>query len=152
MSELKDRLRGDLTAAMKARDSPRLATLRMVLAAIHNAEVAGPSARELTDAEVLDVLDKEAKRRREAATAYADAGRGELEAKERSEAEIITGYLPTQLGDDELARAVRDGIAEAGATSLKDMGAVMKLVQPRVKGRADGSRVAAEVRGQLGGG
>lgn len=150
MSELKARLRRDLTAAMKARDAVRVSTLRMALTAVQTAEVAGDGARELTDAEVLDILDREAKRRREAATAYAEAGRAELEARERAEGEVLAEYLPAQLGDDELAAMVGDAVAEAGATSMRDMGAVMRLVQPRVKGRAEGSRVAAEVRRQLG--
>ncbi|WP_020577139.1 GatB/YqeY domain-containing protein [Actinopolymorpha alba] len=149
MSALKDRLRADLTAAMKARDSLRASTLRMTLTEVTNAEVAGTAARELSDAEVLEVLDKEAKKRREAAEAFDQAGRAELAAKERTEGEIIAEYLPVQLSEDELAEIVRTAIAEVGASGMKDMGAVMKIVQPQVKGRAEGGRIAAVVRGQL---
>jgi uncharacterized protein YqeY len=150
MSDLKDRLRADLTTAIKARDKVRSSTLRMSLTAVSVAEVAGKTARELSDAEVLDVLDKEAKKRREAADAYDQAGRTDLAEKERVEGEIIAEYLPAQLSDDELAALVRTAIAESGASGMKDMGAVMKIVQPQVKGRAEGGRVAALVRSQLG--
>lgn len=150
MSELKERLRTDLTTAMKARDSVTASTLRMALTAVTNAEVAGDSARELSDDEVLAVLDKEAKKRREAAESYEAAGRTELAEKERAEEKILAAYLPAQLSEQEIAEIVREAIAEAGAESLKDMGKVMKLVQPRTKGRADGAKVAAEVRSQLG--
>ena len=149
MSDLKDRLRADLTAAMKARDKVRSSTLRMSLTALTNAEVAGNSARELSDAEVLDVLDKEAKKRRESAEAYDQAGRGDLAAKERTEGEIIAEYLPAQLSDAELDELVRAAIAEVDASGMKDMGSVMRSVQPQVKGRAEGGRVAAVVRRQL---
>lgn len=149
MSALKDRLRADLTAAMKARDSLRASTLRMTLTAVTTTEVAGASARELSDAEVLEVLDKEAKKRREAAEAYEQAGRTEQAEKERAEAQIIAEYLPAQLSDDELAEIVRAAIEQVGASGMKDMGAVMKVVQPQVKGRAEGARVAAAVRAQL---
>jgi uncharacterized protein YqeY len=149
MSDLKDRLRADLTAAMKARDALRASTLRMTLTEVTNAEVAGATARELSDAEVLEVLDKEAKKRRESAEAYDQAGRTELASKERSEGEILAEYLPTQLSEDELAGIVRAAVTEAGASSMKDMGKVMKIVQPQVKGRAEGGRVAAAVRAQL---
>ncbi len=150
MSALKERLRADLTTAIKARDKLRSSTLRMSLTALTNAEVAGETARELSDDEVLDVLDKEAKKRREAADAYDQAGRTDLAAKERTEGEIIAEYLPAQLSDDELTELVRSAIAETGASSMKDMGSVMKIVQPQVKGRAEGGRVAAIVRAQLG--
>ncbi|MGW5362349.1 GatB/YqeY domain-containing protein [Actinopolymorpha pittospori] len=150
MSDLKDRLRADLTAAMKARDALRASTLRMTLTEVTNAEVAGDTARELSDAEVLEVLDKEAKKRREAAEAFDQAGRAELATKERSEGEILAEYLPTQLSEDELAGIVRAAVTEAGASGMKDMGKVMKIVQPQVKGRAEGGRVAAAVRAELG--
>ncbi|HEY8457671.1 MAG TPA: GatB/YqeY domain-containing protein [Actinopolymorphaceae bacterium] len=149
MSALKDRLRADLTSALKARDKVRSSTLRMTLTAVTNAEVAGESARELSDAEIIEVLEREAKRRREAAEAYEQAGREDLAAKERSESEIIAEYLPAQLSDDELSDLVRTTIAEVGASGPKDMGAVMKALQPQVKGRADGRRVAEMVRSQL---
>lgn len=149
MPELKDRLHADLNAAMKARDELTTATLRMALTAVTTEEVAGKSARELSDDEVLRVLGKEAKKRREAAEAFAAAGRDELAARERAEGEVLDGYLPAQLDDAELAELVRAAVAEAGATAPNQMGAVMKLVQPKVAGRADGKRVSDEVRRQL---
>ncbi|MGL5809841.1 MAG: GatB/YqeY domain-containing protein [Nocardioides sp.] len=152
MSALKDRLRADLTAAMKGRDQMASSTLRMVLTSITNAEVAGKEARELTDDDIVGVLSTEAKRRREAATAFADAGRAELAAKELAEAEVIVTYLPAQLTTDEIAGLVTAAIAQTGAADqgMRAMGAVMSLVSPQVKGRADGGTVAAEVRRQLG--
>jgi uncharacterized protein len=150
MSALKDRLRADLTTAIKARDKVRSSTLRMSLTALTEAEVAGETARQLSDDEVLDVLDKEAKKRREAAEAFEQAGRTDLAAKERTEGEILAEYLPAQLSDEELTELVRAAVAETGASSMKDMGSVMKVVQPQVKGRAEGGRVAAIVRAQLG--
>ena len=148
MSALKDRLHDDLTAAIKARDELRVATLRMALTAIQNEEVAGKQARQLSDDEVVTVLGREAKKRREAAEAFTGAGRTELADRERAEGEVLDAYLPAQLGDDELAEIVRSAIAGSGATQ---MGAVMKVVQPQVAGRAEGGRVAAEVRRQLAG-
>jgi hypothetical protein len=121
----------------------------MVLAAVRNAEVAGKQARELTDDEVLSVLTKEAKKRREAATAFADAGRAESAAKERAEEEIIARYLPKQLSDEELTAVVAEALAQGGFTGLGQMGPAMKAVQAAVAGRAEGARVAAEVRRQL---
>lgn len=152
MSSLKDRLRADLTTAMKARDDVRSSTLRMVLTAVTNAEVAGKVARELDDEEVLTVLVSEAKKRREAATAFDDGGRAEMAAKERAEAEVIADYLPTPLSAEELAALVADAVAETGAAGegMRAMGRVMGVVTPRTKGRADGGAVAAEVRRQLG--
>ena len=152
MSELKDRLRADLTTAIKARDEIRSSTLRMVLTAITNAEVAGKEARELTDEDVLTVLSSENKKRREAAEAFEDAGRAEQAAKERAESAILAGYLPEQLGDDEIAALVAEAIAATGAAEegMRAMGKVMGALQPKVKGRADGGVVAAEVRKQLG--
>lgn len=151
MAELKDRLQSDLTAAMKARDELRSATLRMLLTAVKNEEVAGKSARELSDAEVVTVLTREAKKRREAAEAFAEGGRAERADRERAEGEVIAGYLPAQLSDDELRELVSAAVAEAGATGPGAMGQVMKVLTPRTAGRADGSRVAAEVRRQLAG-
>jgi len=147
MGSLKQRLEDDLRVAMKARDELVTSTLRMALAAVRTAEVAGTAARELSDDEVLGVLTKEAKKRREAATAFADAGRVELATKERAEEEVLAGYLPAQLSDEALAEIVRDAIAASGATA---MGPAMKAVQAAVAGRAEGGRVAAEVRRQLG--
>lgn len=152
MGTLKDRLRSDLTTAMKARDDLRSSTLRMVLTAITNAEVAGKQARELSDDDVLGVLSSEAKKRREAAAAFDDGGRAEMAARERAEAEVLADYLPEQLSADEVAQVVAAAIDEAGASGegMRAMGRVMGIVQPRVRGRADGSAVAAEVRRQLG--
>lgn len=152
MSALKDRLRQDLTTAMKARDDLRASTLRMVLTAVTNAEVAGKQARELSDDDIIGVLTSEAKKRREASTAFDDAGRAESAAKERAEAEVIAAYLPEQLGADEITELVRAAIEETGAADegMRAMGKVMGVVQPRVRGRADGGAVAAEVRRQLG--
>ena len=147
---LKERLQADLTAAMKSRDELRAATLRMALTAVTNEEVAGKQARVLSDDEVLTVLTREAKKRREAAEAFDDAGRAELAGRERAEGEVLAGYLPAQLTDDELSDLVRAAIAETGADNPKAMGQVMKVVQPQVTGRAEGGRVAAEVRRQLG--
>ena len=151
MAALKDRLRGDLTEAMKARDEVRTRTLRMALTSITREEVAGQSARELTDDEVIGVLTREAKRRREAAEAFAAAGRDEQAAAERAEGVILDGYLPTQLSDEELAAMVADVIDETGASGMAAMGQVMRALTPRVAGRADGARVAAEVRRRLSG-
>jgi uncharacterized protein YqeY len=152
MSALKDRLRADLTTAIKARDEVRSSTLRMVLTSITNAEVAGKEARELTDDDILGVLSSEAKRRREAATAFADGGREEMAAKEAAEGEVIAQYLPTPLTDAEVAELVSAAIAQTGAAEegMRAMGKVMGIVTPQVKGRADGGAVAAEVRKQLG--
>jgi uncharacterized protein len=149
MPELKARLRADLNAAMKARDELTTATLRMALTAVSTEEVAGKQSRELADDEVLRVITREAKKRREAAEAFDAAGRGELAERERAEGSVLDAYLPTQLDDDELADLVRAAVAEAGADGPQQMGAVMKLVQPRVAGRADGKRVSDEVRRQL---
>ena len=152
MSALKDQLRADLTTSMKARDEVRSGTLRMVLTAITNAEVAGKEARELSDDDVLAVLTSEAKKRREAATAFADGGRAEMAAKEQAEAAVIADYLPEQLGPDDISHIVGEAVAQTGAAGegMKAMGRVMGVVQPQVKGRADGGAVAAEVRRQLG--
>lgn len=153
MSDLKDRLRADLTTAMKARDEVRSSTLRMVLAAITNAEVAGKQARELTDEDVITVLSSEAKKRREAATAFADGGRAESAAKERAEAEVLADYLPAQLSEDEIRDIVARAVEQTGAAAdgMRGMGKVMGVVSPQVKGKADGGAVAAEVRRQLAG-
>lgn len=151
MSELKDRLRTDLTTAIKARDEVTSSTLRMVLTAITNAEVAGKEARELSDDDVVGVLSSEGKKRREAAEAFADAGRTNSAVKERAEAEVIARYLPTPLDDAEIAALVSSAIEQVGAAGegMRAMGKVMGVVQPQVRGRADGGAVAAEVRRQL---
>jgi uncharacterized protein YqeY len=147
---LKERLRADLTTAMKARDELRTATLRMVLTAVTAEEVSGKEARELTDDDVLGVLRREAKKRREAAEAFGSAGRAEQAARELAEGEVLADYLPAQLDDADLAAIVADAVTTTGAAGMKDMGKVMGAVQGVVAGRADGGRVAAEVRRQLG--
>lgn len=152
MSALKDRLRTDLTASMKARDEVRSSTLRMLLTSITNAEVAGKQQVELTDEDIIGVLSTEAKKRREAATAFDDAGRTAMADKERAELEVLTDYLPAQLSEAEVAEIVTRAVEQTGAAGegMRAMGKVMGVVQPQVKGKADGSFVAAEVRRQLG--
>jgi uncharacterized protein len=149
VAALKERLRRDLSTSMKARDDVTTATLRMTLTAIKQEEVAGAAARELSDDEVVRVITREGRKRREAAEAYDSAGRADLAERERAEGEVLQHYLPAQLDDGELAEFVRTAVAEASATTPRDMGAVMRIVQPRVAGRADGKRVSDEVRRQL---
>ena len=150
-STLKERLRSDLTVAIKGRDKVRSGTIRMVLTAITEAEVAGSKAIELSDQQVLEVVIREAKKRREAEEAYASAGRTELAEKEHAESDVLADYLPQQLTASEISAIVADAIASTGAAELgmKGMGKVMSQVTPQTKGRADGSVVAAEVRRQL---
>ena len=150
MGTLKDRLNDDLRTAMKGRDELTTSTLRMALSAVRNAEVSGTEARDLSDDEVLGVLTKEAKKRREAASAFAGAGRADQAAKETAEGEILDRYLPKQLGDDEIAELVAGALAAGGITGKAQMGPAMKAAQAAVAGRAEGGRVAAEVRRQLG--
>jgi uncharacterized protein YqeY len=148
---LKDALRSDLTTAMRARDEPRTATLRMLLTAISGAETAGKAHVELSDEQVVGVLRAEAKKRTEAAEIYAGAGRAELEAKERAELAVIEGYLPPALSEEDLARAVAEAIAETGASGPKGLGQVIKAVQAKVGGAADGRQISAAARAALGG-
>ena len=152
-STLMERLRSDLTNAIKDRDKVRSGTIRMVLTAITEAEVAGSKAIELSDQQVLDVVIREAKTRREAEEAYANAGRTELADKEHAESEVLADYLPQQLTPSEISAIVTDAIASTGAAELgmKAMGKVMAEVTPQTKGKADGGLVAAEVRRQLSG-
>jgi hypothetical protein len=150
MTTLKDRLQADLRGAIKGRDELRAATLRLALTAVSTEEVAGKAARQLSDAEVERVLAREAKKRREAAEAFDQAGRSDRAERERAEGTVLAEYLPTPLSDDELQALVTAAVAEAGADSgPAAMGRVMKLAQQRVAGRAEGGRVAAEVRRQL---
>ena len=154
MAELKAQLRADMTAAMKARESVKLGTLRMALAAINNEEVAGKSARELSDDEVLKVLAREVRKRKEAAEAFSGAGRAEQAASELAEAEVLGEYLPSQLSDDELTAAVDAAVAEVAEQlgeqpGVRAMGQVMKAANAKVAGRADGGRVAALVKAKL---
>ncbi len=153
MSELKTRLQGDLTVAIKTRADVVAATLRMALTAITNEEVAGKTARELSDADVVAVLGREAKKRREAAQAYDEANRPELADRERAELAVLAGYLPEQLSADAVAAIVAAAVEQVTATGASGgaaMGQVMRLVQPQVTGRADGAAVAAAVRTALG--
>ena len=154
MTTLKEQLRHDLTAAMKARDELVKSTLRMTLTAIGNAEVAGTQARVLDEVEVLKVIAKEAKKRAESAEAFDAAGRGELAAQERAEGEVLARYLPTQLSDDELATIARTAVEETAAElgqqpGPRQMGQVMKRANAAAAGRADGGRVAAAVKALL---
>jgi hypothetical protein len=154
MAELKEKLRADLTAAMKGRQATVVGTLRMALAAVTTEEVAGKVARELSDEEVLKVLSREVKKRNEAAEAFAGAGRKEQADAELAEAEVLKTYLPAQLADDELADIVTQAIADVAAQSgeqpgQKQMGQVMKAANAKVAGRAEGGRVAAVVKAKL---
>ena len=146
---LKAKLRSDLTNAIRARDEIKSGTIRMVLTAITNEEVAGKVAKELTDAEVITVLSREAKKRREAAEAYDAAGRADKAALEKSEGEIIAGYLPQQMSESEVAALVASAIAASGATGPGDMGKVMGILKPQVAGKADGAMVSGLVKAAL---
>ena len=157
MTALKDQLQSDLTDAIRARDELRSATIRMLLTAVKTEEVAGKTARALSEAEVVTVLGREGKKRREAAEAFDEGGRPERADRERAEGEVIAAYLPAPMTDDELtgivaaaiAGIVEAAITGAGASGPQAMGAVMKVVSPQTAGKAEGGRVAAEVRRQL---
>lgn len=151
MNELKERIRTDINAAMRARDQVRLRALRMALTSIQNEEVSGKSAKELSDDDVIKILTRETKKRREAAEAFESAGRADKAADERAEGEVLAEYLPAQLTDEDLTALVAAAIAETGAEAMSGMGKVMKIVTPQTAGRADGGRVAAEVKRQLAG-
>jgi uncharacterized protein YqeY len=156
VSTLKERLRSDLTAAMKARDELVKATLRMTLTAIGNAEVAGDEARALGDDEVLAIIRREAKKRAESAEAFAGAGRDELAAQERAEGEVLARYLPAQLSDDELTEIARAAVEQTAAElgeqpGPRQMGQVMRNATAKAAGRADGRRLAAAVKALLAG-
>ena len=153
MTTFKDRIKADITEAMKAREEAKLSTLRMLLSAIQNAEVAGDEAIVLTDDQAIKVLQSEAKKRAEAAQIYADAGRTDAAAKERTELVVIEAYLPAAMSDDEVAAIVADEIAKAaaaGQTGGKAMGTVVKAVRDRVGSGADGGKIAALVKSALG--
>lgn len=151
MSALKDKLKADLTASMKSRDEVRTRTIRMALAAVNVEEVSGKTARELSDDEIIKVLTKEAKKRREAAEAFSGAGRAEQAQAEVDEQAVLEEYLPAQLSDEELGELVDEAIAESGAAGPQAMGQVMKVLNPKVAGRAEGGRVAQAVRSRLAG-
>ncbi len=146
---LKERLRGDLTEAIRSRDELTSGTIRMVLTAITMEEVSGKEARQLSEAEVITVLSREAKKRREAAEAYDAGARPDKAALERSEGEVIARYLPTQLSDAELQQMIKDAIAETGAAGPAGMGLVMKVLSPKIAGKADGGVVSAAVKAAL---
>ena len=150
-TSLKTTLQTALTEAMRERDQVRAGTLRMTLTAVTNEEVSGKEARELSDDEVLKVITKEAKKRREAATAYQGAGRPELADRELAELSVLEAYLPQQLSDEELDALVAKAVQDSGASGMPQMGLVMKAVQPLVAGRAEGGRIAAAVRKALAG-
>jgi len=153
VAELKERIRSDLTQAMKARAELDVATLRLALSAIGNAEVAGDAAKELTDDEVLGVLAAEVKKRTDTAVIYDENGRPESAAKERAEIEVLARYLPAAWSDEELATVVAEEVERAageGATGAKAMGAVIKAVKARAGASADGGRIAAAVKSALG--
>lgn len=146
---LKATLQHDLTEAIRAKDKVRAGSLRMALTAIANEEVAGKEHRDLSEDEVLKVVAKEAKKRREAAEAYSAADRPELAAQEEAELAVLEGYLPAQLDDAELDRMAQEAVAELGVSGMAGMGQVMKVLTPRIAGRAEGGRVAAAVRAAL---
>ena len=147
---LKERLKSDLTEAIRARDEVRAGTIRMALTSITNEEVAGKEARILTDAEIITVLSREAKKRREAAEAYDSAGSKERGDRERAEGLVIAEYLPSQLSESELQEMIKAAIVETGASGPSGMGQVMKALSPKIAGRADGSKVSAAVKAALG--
>ena len=149
---LKEKLQSDLTASMRARDELRSGTIRMVLTAIKNEEVSGKEARELSDGEVIQVLSREAKKRREAAEAYEQAGAKDRADNEKAEGVIIAEYLPAQLSEAEVKDLIAAAIAETGASGAQQMGLVMKSIQPKIAGRADGSLVSSLVKAALSGG
>jgi uncharacterized protein YqeY len=146
---LKDSLKHDLTEAMRARDELLLSTIRLCLSAITNEEVSGKEARVLTEAEVIQVLSREAKKRRESAQAFADANRPDRAERENAEGEVIARYLPIPLSETELASLIADAMKESGAAGPAGMGLVMKLLSPKIAGRADGAAVSAAVRAAL---
>jgi uncharacterized protein YqeY len=149
---LKEKLQNDLTEAMRARDEVRSATIRMILTAIKNEEVSGKEARDLNDQEVITVLSREAKKRREAAEAFEQAGAADRAANEKVEGVIIAEYLPAQLSESEIKDLIAAAIKETGASGPQQMGLVMKSIQPKIAGRADGGLVSSLVKAALSGG
>ncbi|WP_420175420.1 GatB/YqeY domain-containing protein [Luteococcus sp. OSA5] len=154
MGALKNQLQADLVVAMKTRDEAAKSNLRMALAAIHTQEVAGATARELTDAEEIGVVTKEVNKRKDSAEAYAQGGRPELAAKETSEAEFLQRYLPEAMDEDELRAIITEEVAAATGPNgekptMRQMGQVMKAVNQRTQGRADGKTVSGLVKAAL---
>ncbi len=146
---IKEQLKLDLTEAIRSRDELTSGTIRMVLTAITNEEVAGKEARQLSDDEVITVLSREAKKRREAAEAFGDAGRADKDALEKAEGEVIAKYLPAQLTESEVAAIIAEAITATGAAGPADMGKVMGAVKPKIAGKADGSVVSSLVKAAL---
>ena len=146
---LKEKLQADLTDAIRSRNEVVSGTVRMLLAAITNEEVAGKAAKVLTDAEIITVLSREAKKRREAVEAYTQAKRDDLAGKEKAEAVVIANYLPEQLGEGEIKKLIADAIAETDAKGPAGMGLVMKVLQPKIAGKADGGVVSGLVKAAL---
>ena len=149
---LKERLQSELTEAIRSRDELKSGTIRMILTAITNEEVSGKSARVLADPEIITVLSREAKKRREAAEAFADAGRADRAEQETNEGKIIAEYLPEQLSEADLKKMISDAIAETGASGPAGMGLVMKVISPKIAGKADGGTVSGLVKAALAGG
>ena len=146
---LKEKLQADLTDAIRSRNEVVSGTVRMLLAAITNEEVAGKAAKVLTDAEIITVLSREAKKRREAVEAYTQAKRDDLASKEKAEAVVIANYLPAQLTEDEIKKLIQEAINETGASGPAGMGLVMKVLQPKIAGKADGGVVSGLVKAAL---
>ena len=146
---LKEKLQADLTDAIRSRNEVVSGTVRMLLAAITNEEVAGKAAKVLTDAEIITVLSREAKKRREAVEAYTKAKRDDLAGKEKAEAAVISNYLPEQLSEDEIKKLIQAAIAETDAKGPAGMGLVMKVLQPKIAGKADGGVVSGLVKAAL---
>lgn len=146
---LKEKLQADLTDAIRSRNEVVSGTVRMLLAAITNEEVAGKAAKVLTDAEIITVLSREAKKRREAVEAYTQAKRDDLASKEKAEAVVIANYLPAQLTEDEIKKLIQEAINETGASGPAGMGLVMKVLQPKIAGKADGGEVSGLVKAAL---
>ncbi len=149
---LKERLQSELTEAIRSRNELKSGTIRMILTAITNEEVSGKSARVLADAEIITVLSREAKKRREAAETFADAGRADRAEQETNEGKIISEYLPEQLSEADLKKMISDAIAETGASGPAGMGLVMKVISPKIAGKADGGTVSGLVKAALSGG
>ena len=149
---LKEKLQADLTAAIRERDEVKSSTIRMILTSIRNEEVSGKEAKELSDAEVITVLSREAKKRREAAEAFEAAKATDRAAAERAEGAVIAGYLPQQLSESEIKELIASAMKETGASAPNQMGLVMKVLQPKIAGRADGAMVSSLVKQSLSGG
>jgi len=149
---LKETLKSDLTEAIRSSDKVVSGTIRMVLTAITNEEVSGKEARVLSDEEIITVLSREAKKRREAAEEFAKAGRTDRAAEEKAEGEVIAKYLPAQLSEDDIKKLIADAVASTGAAGPADMGKVMGVIKLKIAGKADGGLVSSLVKAALAGG